>query len=297
MSASDLVFELFGHSGLAAEIAQSCNAEVGRLLMRRFPDGESYLRYETDVAGRNVALVCNLSRPDPHIPALLFAAATAKELGARKVTLVAPYLPYMRQDSRFASGEAVTSRLFAALICDHVDALVTMDPHLHRYARMDEIYTVPVHLASSAPAVAAWLRANVENAVLLGPDAESEQWVAAVARLSGLPWRVSHKTRNGDRDVSVALADVSPWRDRAPVLLDDIISSGRTMAEATRQVLAAGLAAPICIGVHAVFAEDAVQSLRAAGAARIVTTDTLPHPTNDIRVADILAHAVRSASG
>lgn len=293
MSDVALVYELFGHAALADDIARECAMVRSRLRLRRFPDDESYLRYEDELAGRHVVLVCNLARPDPHIPALLFAAATAKELGARKVTMVAPYLPYMRQDCRFNSGEAVTSRIFAKLVCSHVDALVTMDPHLHRYDRLEAIYTVPVQRTASAPAIAQWVRAHVEQPFILGPDAESEQWVSAVAGLAGAPWRVSRKTRNGDRDVEVCVPDLSAWRSHTPVILDDIISSGRTMVEALRHVRAARLPAPVCIGVHAVFAGDAYQALIEAGAGKVVTTDTLPHASNAISIAHLLADALR----
>lgn len=292
MTTPALVFELFGHAALADDIARRCGVERGRLLLRRFPDEESYLRYEDEVAERDVVLVCNLARPDPHIPALLFAAATARELGARSVTLVAPYLPYMRQDHRFNCGEALTSRVFARLVCDHVDALITMDPHLHRYSALADIYTVPATRACSAPAVAEWLRAHVERPFLLGPDAESEQWVSAVARLADVPWRVSQKTRSGDREVAVAVPELASWRDRTPVILDDIISSGRTMMEAVRHVRAAGLPAPWCVAVHAVFAGEAYDALLEAGAHGIVTTDTLPHASNAIGVGAILADAL-----
>lgn len=293
MSDRTLVFDLFGHAALADDIATRCGMRRGRVFLRRFPDDESYVRYDDDVAGADVVLVCNLGRPDPHIPALVFAAATAKELGARTVTLVAPYLPYMRQDHRFNPGEAVTSRIFAKLVCDHVDGLVAMDPHLHRYHALSEIYTVPCEIAASAPAVAQWIMANVRNAFVLGPDAESEQWVSAVAKLAHVPWCVSHKTRNGDRDVAVAVPELAAWRERTPVILDDIISSGSTMMEAVRHVRAAGFPAPVCIGVHAVLAGDAHETLLAAGARVVVTTDTLPHATNAISTAALLADALR----
>lgn len=294
MNDRTLVFDLFGHAALADALARAAGAERGRLTVRRFPDEESYLRYESDVRERDVVLAANLARPDGHIPALLFAAATAKDLGARSVALMTPYLPYMRQDHRFLSGEAVTSRIFARLVSTHFDALVTVDPHLHRYAALEEIYSIPARRVCAAPAIAQWIRAHVGNPVVIGPDSESEQWVAAVARLADAPWCVSHKTRNGDRDVAVAVPDLSAWRNRTPVVLDDIISSGRTMIEAVKHVRAAQLAAPVCIGVHAVFAGDAYDAVREAGAARIVTTDTLPHPSNGIPVADMLAAALAS---
>ena len=293
MSQAALIFSLFGHERLAEAVANACGAPRGRLELRSFPDTETYLRYLDDVAGRDVVLFANLARPDARIPALFFAAATARELGARRVTLVAPYLAYMRQDHRFRSGEAVTSRIFADWVSTHFDALVTVDPHLHRYARLAEIYRIPATAVASAPAIATWLRTAVERPVVIGPDSESEQWVAAVARAAEVPWCIARKTRNGDRDVAIDMPDLASWRAHTPVIIDDIISSGRTMLETVRAVRAAGLAAPVCVGVHAVFADDADRALVDAGAREVITCDTLEHATNRIRIAPLLAAALR----
>lgn len=292
MTPACLVFDLFDTGGLADRIAQHARAERGTVVVRRFPDEESYVRYDCELAGRVVVLVCNLSRPDARLPALFFAAATARELGASRIVLAAPYLPYMRQDHRFRAGEAVTSRIFARFVCGHFDRLLTVDPHLHRYAALDELYSIPATRITAAPAIAQWIAAHVERPVLIGPDGESRQWVAAIAQPAGIPWTVARKTRRGDRDVTVEVPDLGAWRGRTPVLVDDIISSGHTMMEAVRCVRSAQFPAPLCIGVHAVFADDAYAALQASGAARIVTTDTLPHPSNAIAIGPLLAHAL-----
>jgi ribose-phosphate pyrophosphokinase len=292
----NVIFELFGHAALADSIAAEAHADRGHLLVRRFPDGECYLRFESEVANRDVAFVANLARPDDHIPALLFAASTAKELGARNVGLVSPYLPYMRQDRRFQSGEAVTSRAFAHLISTHFDWVVTVDPHLHRYASLSELYTIPAVSLSAAPLIAEWISAHVEQPLLLGPDAESAQWVSAVAEHIGAPWAVSQKTRHGDRNVDVELPDIALWQGRNAVLLDDIIASGNTMLKALAQMRDAGYNDPVCVGIHAIFCDDSYPTLIGAGAQRILTTDSVPHESNAIRLAALLANAVTAVS-
>jgi ribose-phosphate pyrophosphokinase len=289
-----VILALPGNEQLAAGLAATLQTEVGRMTVRRFPDGESYVRIETPVDGRNVVLACGLHDPDTKILALLFAASTARELGANQVGLVAPYLAYMRQDKRFNEGESITSIHFAKLISHYVDWLVTVDPHLHRRTSLDDIYSVPSIVAHAAPLLAQWIRANVDSPVLVGPDSESEQWVSEVARGADAPWQVLEKIRRGDRDVSVSIPDPGALRGRTPVLVDDIISTARTMMAAIRHLAGLGLAKPVCVGVHAVFAGTAYADLAAAGVARIVTCNTIAHESNAIDVSGPLAEAMRN---
>ena len=286
-----LLVPLPGNEPLADALASRGGAKVARATVRRFPDGETYVRIETPVIGRDVAIVCTLHRPDDKVLPLLFLAATARELGARHVGLVAPYLAYMRQDRRFHEGEAVTSRYFAELVSRGVSWLVTVDPHLHRRSALGEIYSIPNVVLHAAPLIAGWIREHVARPVLVGPDSESAQWVRAVAEDAGAPAVVLEKIRRGDRDVQVSVPDVERWRDYTPVLVDDIISTARTMIETVGHLHRAGLAAPVCIGVHAVFADAAYDQLLAAGAARVVTTNTIPHVSNAIDLAPHLADA------
>lgn len=288
-----VIFALPGNDALAAALAQHLGAELGRTEQRRFPDGESYSRLDTDVAGRHVVIAATLHNPDARFLPLAFLAATARELCARRVGLVAPYLAYMRQDARFRPGEAITSRLFARMLSNEIDWLVTVDPHLHRYPSLKTVYPIDTDVVAAAPAIAEWIKLNVERPLVIGPDEESAQWVSAVALAAGAPHVVLRKVRRGDRDVEVSLPEVERWRDRTPVLVDDIISTARTLAAAARHLRVAGMAPPVCIGAHAVFAGDAYEALLAAGVSRIVTCNTIPHASNAIDVVTALAEPVR----
>ena len=219
-------FGLIGADALARELG----AEAARGEVRRFPDGEWYVRIDSPVVGRDVAVVCPLDQPDEKFLAASLAAGTARDLGASRVGIVAPYLAYMRQDCRFRRGEGVTSAYFARLISSTFDWLVTVDPHLHRRASLGEIYSIPTRVAHAAPLLAAWINGNVEKPLLVGPDGESEQWVSAVAEGAGAPYVVLEKTRRGDRDVEIALPSVGRYAGRTPVLVDDIVSTATTMS-------------------------------------------------------------------
>jgi len=257
-----LIAALPGNEPLTRALANGLGIEPFDLEHRRFPDGESYVRLRIEPESASVILVATLDRPDAKLPALLFAADTARDLGARRVGLVAPYLAYMRQDRRFKPGEAVSSRTFARCLSEHFDWLVTVDPHLHRYAGLDEIYRLETTVVTAAPAMADWITANVERPVLIGPDSESEQWVRDVASHHDLPWRVLTKTRHGDRDVTIDVSDLDGLADHTPVLVDDIVSSGATVAEATRQLTDNGMKAPVVVAVHGLFGDRSRELLR-----------------------------------
>lgn len=287
-----LLIALPGNEAMAVKLADG--ADLGILDVHRFPDEESHLRFDSDLRGRNVIMVCTLDRPDPKYLPLVFAAATARELGAQRVGLVAPYLCYMRQDKRFTDGEAVSARIFAEEISRHFDWLITIDPHLHRLHTLSAVYKVPAEALHAVPLISEWIKREVKTPVVIGPDQESAQWAAKVAGLAGAPFAILEKTRHGDRDVSVRLPDAARFGGHTPVLVDDIISTGRTMAETVSHLHGLGLDAPVCIGVHAVFAPGALEGLKQAGAGRIVTTNTISHPTNEIDISALLAGAMRT---
>ncbi|MGB7540715.1 MAG: ribose-phosphate pyrophosphokinase [Burkholderiales bacterium] len=287
-----MVFGFPGHDELAATLIGRLGGSRGELELRRFPDGECYVRLATPVAGRTVVLACGLHRADERLLPLVFAAAAAKELGAASVGIVAPYLGYLRQDKRFQPGEAVTSATFAKIVSGFADWLVTVDPHLHRYRALGEIYSMRTAIVHAAAALSAWIRAQVGVPLLVGPDAESEQWVAEVARGADAPYVVMEKNRRGDRDVEVTAPGIEAHGGRTPVLVDDIISTAGTMIAAVRHLRRLGMPAPVCIGVHAIFADDAYAELKAAGAARVVTCNTIAHASNAIDLNGAIADRV-----
>jgi len=290
-----MAVKVFGWPGSrhGALLANELGVKPATLEIHRFPDGESLVSLPADVGGDEVVFAVPLDRPDAKLLPLLFAADAARELGAKRVILAAPYLPYMRQDTRFHPREAITSRTFARLVSGSFDALVTVDPHLHRFPSLASIYPIETRVVHAAPAIARWIAANVNAPVIVGPDAESEQWVMEVARLAGARHAVMQKERRGDRDVRVQLPEGFAQAHGTPVLVDDIVSSGRTLLAAASALQAAGWPRAVAIGVHTLADEAAVDAFRAAGIARFASCDTVQHATNAIPVMAPLADAVR----
>lgn len=286
-----IFFAMPGNDTMAFRLAQICGGETGTLESRNFPDGETYLRFHESLDGRDAVLICTMDRPDAKIAPLLFAAAGARELGARRIGLVAPYLCYMRQDRRFHAGELVTSRSFAAMVSSAFDWLATVDPHLHRYKQLNDIYTIPTATRHAGSAIAAWIKTHIDRPFLVGPDRESEQWVAGVAKACGAGYGILHKTRQGDRHVQIEAGALHVPPESTPVLLDDIASSGETMLAALRLLRPLVSAAPVAIAIHGLFEPSLPAAIRAAGA-QLVVTDTVLRSESRIEIGPLLAEAV-----
>ncbi len=284
-----IVFMVPGNEAIAEAICRQKNNVKGEAEFRRFPDGESYVRIVSSVRNHPVLLVCTLHRPDELAMSLYFFAKTARLMGAASITLIAPYLSYLRQDKIFKEGEAFTAGLFASFLSGLFDDLVTIDPHLHRITSLQQIYGISARIKSSTGPMAAWLKKNVKQPIIIGPDSESRQWVAALAAELDVPFLVLNKERQGDRQVKVSVPEIENYRDRCPVLLDDIISTGKTMLETIRHLKSVGMQAPVCVVVHPVFAEGAYGELQRAGAAEIVSCNTIPHKSNRIDVGELFS--------
>ncbi|MDE2464784.1 MAG: ribose-phosphate pyrophosphokinase [Alphaproteobacteria bacterium] len=286
-----LLIPMPGNSTLATELRSAFSCEIVSPELHRFPDEEVRVTLPAEFAGRDVHVLCSLDRPDDKILPIVFIAALARELGARRIGLIAPYLAYMRQDKRFNPGEAISSRPFARLLSQSFDWLLTVDPHLHRYKSLCEIYSIRTRVVHAAPALAQWIRTNVPRPVLVGPDGESAQWVSEVARDCSATYTVMRKVRHDDRTVDVEFADATSLAGRTPVLVDDIISSGQTMLSAIKALGRHGTATPICLAVHGVFASTAYDELLRSGA-RVLSTNTIFHPSNAVSLASPIASAL-----
>lgn len=289
-----IVLALPGNEKLAERIAEQLHTNVGKVTIRHFPDKESYIRIHDEVKDKKVIMVCSLYEPDEKLLPLYFLSNIAKDLGAKCTCLVTPYLAYMRQDKIFHQGEGITSRYFARLLSQFADSLITVDPHLHRISSLNEIYTTPSKVVHAADHISNWIKQNIASPVLVGPDSESEQWVSEVAKNAGAPFMVLEKVRHGDRDVEVSVPEVKAYLHHTPVLVDDIISTARTMIETVEHLKKAGMQAPVCIGVHAVFADHAYQDLLDAGVNRVVTCNTIPHESNAIDLSDLYLDFIKN---
>jgi ribose-phosphate pyrophosphokinase len=282
-------------AALAGRLASALGCPLALIDRHTFPDGETRLRLPPMLPER-VVLLRGLQQPNDKLTQLLLAAAGARELGARHLTLVSPYMAYMRQDIAFTPGEVVSQRHLGRLLATAFDAVVTVDPHLHRVATMHEVVPGRRGVAlSAAVLLGGHVAQQLPGALLLAPDEEAGQWVRAAAQAHGLDHAVCHKVRHGDRDVDVALPAVAV-AGRTVVLLDDVASTGRTLVAAARGALAGGAATVDVAVTHALFVGDALAQVHAAGVRHVWSSDCVPHASNAVSVVPLLAAALRGTA-
>ena len=278
---------------LAQRLARKLNVKYSPLTISAFPDGDTYLKFNTAVRGKDVVLVQSF-QPDPEksLLSVIWAAETAKDLGAKKVILVAPYLAYLRQDKRFHPGEAVSSRIMAKHLNSCIDKIITIDPHLHRYKSLKDIFTVPTVKLTANQLIGQYVKRRVKDPVIIGPDWESYQWAEAIAREIGCEHTVLKKTRFSSRRVASRMVKDITSKGKNVIIVDDIISTGKTMIEALKKAKKAGAKSITAIGVHGLFVEKGLEKMKKAGFDRVITTNCIEHPTNQIDVAPSIAEAL-----
>lgn len=290
---------IFGGSAsevLAIDIARIMGIAVSKLEIKRFPDGEKYLRVKQDVSGQCVVVIqSTFHRPEEYLFEYLMIADSMRDLGAKKTIAVIPYLAYARQDERFNPGEAVTIQTVAKLLESvGTNELYTVDAHLHRISDISRIFSIPAHNLSAVPLLAEYISKNIElhNPVVIGPDEESEQWAAAAAKILGVDFDILEKRRISAETVEIKTRRLNV-KNRDVAVIDDIISTGGTMVETIR-VLRQEDAHKIVVGcIHPVLVGNALARLYDSGADVVLGTDSIPSPISRVSLAPTIASALR----
>lgn len=277
----------------AGRLAEGLGTPATAIAVHRFPDGESLVTVATPAP--TAIVYCSLDRPNERLIELMLAVSALRDNGARRVVLVAPYLCYMRQDVAFHPGEAVSQKALGRFLAGLADRIVTVDPHLHRTKRLDAVF--PAIACDTLSAAALIGRTLVGDGVgrdtlIVGPDAESRQWVEVVAATAGLDFIVGEKERSGDRSVAIDFPDAALANGRSAVIVDDLVTSGGTLQAAARRLIAGGAGKVEAIVVHALFGQTDARAMADAGVARIRSTDSVAHPTNAIALAPLLVAAL-----
>lgn len=281
---------------LGSKLAKRLNESHSDLTVDKFPDHELRVRLDANPGSKSVFLVQSFySNISDCIVEVILASVTAKELGAKKVILVAPYFPYMRQDKRFHKGEAVSQGIIAGLIDKYFDAVCIMDPHLHRKNKIENIFKIKSKKLSANNLIAGYIKKNIKSPIIIGPDEESYKWAKNVAEILGVESRILRKKRYSPYHVEVRLNKKIGLKGKNVVIVDDIISTGHTILETGKVLRRLGAKKIYCICVHGIFADGALDKLRKAGI-KVVSTNTIPSRVAKIDVSQIISESLKLGS-
>jgi len=289
---ADAVLSTREYHTQASAMAEQLGLSLSIINRRKFPDSESLITLPLPLA-RHVILYYGLEYPDTRLMDLLLITEGLRQQQVQRITLVAPYLSYMRQDKAFHRGEIVSQGIIGAFLSRHVNDLITVDPHLHRISSLNDIMPdIQACHTSAAIAISEYINTLKDNSLLVGPDCESEQWVASIARLAGCDYIIAEKNRHSDTEVTISLPDFL-YKNRNTILIDDIASSGQTLITAALQLYNKGCTRVDAIVTHALFMDDTQKAMSDAGIGNVWSSDSIPHSTNKISLASTLAGTVR----
>lgn len=288
------------HPELAREIAQGAGVELIPAAISAFADGETQVRIEGDVRAMDLYIVQPTSMPtNERLMTLALLADAARSADAARITAVIPYFGYARQDVRSRSGEARSAQVAARILVGAgIDRVVALE--LHSPA-LESAFEIPLtHLRADElmlPVVRGWRLADL---VVISPDAGGVKRAQRYASELAAPLSLIVKTRPRD-DAAVPLQTLGDVRGRACLIVDDMASTGRTIAGAAQALLEAGAREVHALFVHAAMAPGALERIAAAGVRRIATTDSVPsardHRLEIVPTASLLARVLTELAG
>ena len=277
---------------LGNSIAEILGIETVRIAHKKFPDGESYIRFEGEVAGEEVAIVQTTGPPqDTNLIQLFILADAAKDLGAKRVIAVVPYLAYARQDKRFLPGEAISIQTIGKLLkASGIDELLTVNVHQEKIL---EKFEIPARNISAIGLLANYFKSRgLEGAFALAPDKGASEFATEASKILGGGYGWLHKERDrytGEVKTEEKTLDVS---GKDAIIFDDIISTGGTTANAVKILKKQGARRIFAACVHPLMIGNAKERILQSGAEEIVGTDSVPSDVTVVSLAPLLAKAL-----
>jgi ribose-phosphate pyrophosphokinase len=277
---------------LGKKTVELLKAETVKVAFKRFPDGESYIRFEGELKNQEVVIIQSTSPPqDTSLIQLFLMADTAKEMGAKKVVTVIPYLAYSRQDKRFLQGEAFSIQIVAKLLKEvGIDEMLTINVHQQKLLQE---FPFPAKSVSAIPLLAEHFKSRgLGGAFSLAPDEGAKEYAMKSAEILGGGYGWRHKER--DRHTgAISFRDAKyDVRGKDAIIFDDIISTGGTTADAVKMLKTQGAKRVYSACVHPLLIGDAERKIMSNGAEEIVGTDCVSSPASKVSVAPLIAKAL-----
>lgn len=276
---------------LAQGIAKIIKAQYSELTTKHFPDGELYIKFEISLKNKEVIFVQTLYPANEALLEIILAAHTAKELGAKKIKLVTPYLAYIRQDKRFNPGEAVSSKIIGKLL-EIFDEIITIDPHLHRFKSLREVFHTKTKRLTSNELIKKYISKTFKNSVIIGPDEESHQWAKEIALSIGANVAILKKKRFSPTKVRISVKSQVDLKGKNIVIIDDILSTGKTVLETVKSIKEQKPKSIRVIAIHGLFTDKKVYAEIKRSVKEIITTNTIENKHSKIDVAQLVADSL-----
>ena len=285
----------------AEKLANCLSLPIKQVNIHQFPDGETKVTLP-ETLPEKVIMCRSLNNPNEKLIELIITATAARNQGVTHITLIAPYLCYMRQDIAFNKGEAVSQKIIGQMLSDYFDGVITVDPHLHRIKSLTEaIPNTQAITLHASQAISAFLQKKFKQPIILGPDEESEQWAKAIAAPHQWQYNIATKQRFSDTEVDVSFTNnkgvASKQLDLAAqdiVIVDDIASTGKTLVQAVIELKKQKPKSISVIVTHAFFVDSAIVELTTLGVNNIWSSDSIPHPTNAFSIIDTIAQQIKA---
>lgn len=277
---------------LAKNIAKKLKTEYSDLTVNNFPDGELYIKFETNLDNKEVILVQTFHPPNEAIIEVLLAGYTARELGAKKLKLVAPYLAYIRQDKRFNPGEAVSSKIIGRLF-EIFDEIITIDPHLHRFKSLKEVFHSKTKKLTANELIKDYISRKYKNPVIIGPDEESYQWAREIALSIKANAAILKKKRLSPKKVKITVKSPIEIRNKNIIIIDDILSTGKTILETISHLKKHKPKSINVVAIHGIFADRKIYLKIKSNTKDIATTNTIENKNSKIDISGLIADSLK----
>jgi len=268
---------------VAKDLSKILKAPMVHTISKRFPDDELYVRVLDDVSGEHVVIV-QTTYPDKNILELFLMQDAVKEAGAKKITVVIPYFGYARQDTKFKDGEPISAKALAKLISLNADKVITVDPHKEHIL---DFFTVPAFSCSAVPEIASYLKPkNID--MVLAPDKGALNRAKQTSKIIGCDFDYMEKTRIDGNTIEIKPKNLDA-QNKNVAIIDDIISTGGTMAESIKELKKYGASKVFVACTHGLFAGGAKQKLASSGVDEIISTDTILNDFSKVKIASSIS--------
>lgn len=275
---------------IAHEVAKIQHTHLIKTDIQRFPDGELYLRITESIKDQDVVII-QTTHPDENIIELFLLLDAVKRAGAKTITTVIPYFGYARQDKQFREGEPISAQALATLISLQTTTVITIDPHKQHIL---DFFSVPARSISAVPLLSEYLKEKQID-VVLSPDKGALDRAQKAAEILHCDVDYLEKTRIDGDTIKITPKSLDVCHKKVAII-DDIISTGGTMAAAIKELKKQHASKVFVSCTHGLFAGAAIEKIQDAGCDEIIATDTITSPFSTVKTASLIAKELKSLS-